>query len=204
MLRVGLTGGYATGKTFVGRELEQLGCLLISADKLGHEVLEPGGEAYEPAHDAFGDAILNGDGTINRKKLGEIVFSSPEKLALLSGFVHPAVFHLENELMARYAEAKHDGIAVVEAAILIETGRFSTYERLIVTVCDSETQITRGMRRDHLTRDQVLERLAHQMPVEEKRKYADFVIDTSGEKAETIRATEAVYMELKSLVEQQR
>ncbi|HWF46984.1 MAG TPA: dephospho-CoA kinase [Bryobacteraceae bacterium] len=199
MLKVGLTGGYATGKTFVASELERLGCRVLHADRLGHLVLEPGGEAYAPVVEAFGPSILNADGTINRKRLGELVFGSPERLEILTGFVHPAVFRLEEQFESEFAAADPDGISIYEAAILIEAGRYTRFDRLILTGCDPEVQIARGMKRDGLTRDEVLQRLSHQLPFEEKKKHADFIIDTSGEKAGTLRQIGAVFCELKKI-----
>lgn len=199
MLTVGLTGGYATGKSFVAHELERLGCSVISADRLGHQVLQPGGEAYEPAVREFGPEILAPDGSIDRKKLGAIVFSSPEALQRLSGFVHPAVIRIEEEMLIRFERQNPRGIAVIEAAILIETGRYRRFDRIILTVCDQETQICRGVVRDGLTREQVLGRIARQMPLEEKRPYAHYLIDTSGPKEATASRIGEVYRELNAI-----
>lgn len=201
MLLVGLTGGYATGKSFVASELERRGCHLIYADKLGHQVLEPGGAAYEPAIATFGTAILAADGTIDRKGLGAIVFDQPEELAKLTSIVHPAVFRLEEKLIAQYSTQNPSGIVIIEAAILIESGRFGRFDRLILTTCDEETQITRGMRRDGVTRGQALSRIARQMPLEEKRPFAHFVIDTGGTKENTVRQLDIVFENLKMLAE---
>lgn len=201
MIKVGLTGGYATGKSFVAGELERLGCHVVHADLLGHEVLLPGGEAYAPAVEAFGSGILGADGAIDRKKLAAIVFGNPELLNKLNGFVHPAVIRREEELLNAYASADPNGIAVVEAAILIETGRYSAFERIILTVCDQEMQIARGMKRDHLTREQVLARLSAQLPSDEKKRYADFVVDTSGPKQETAVAVEKILRKLRQTAE---
>jgi dephospho-CoA kinase len=199
MLKVGLTGGYATGKTFVASELERLGCHVLYADRLGHLVLEPDGEAYVPTVEAFGPSILNADGTINRKRLGELVFGSPERLEKLTGFVHPAVFRLEERFENEFAVADPGGISVYEAAILIETGRYARFDRLILTDCALEVQIARGMKRDGFSRDEVLQRLSRQLPFEEKKKHAHFVIDTSGEKADTLRQISVVFCELKKI-----
>jgi dephospho-CoA kinase len=204
MLKAGLTGGYATGKSLVARELERLGCHVIYADELGHRVLEPDGEAYAAAVEAFGPEILNPDRTVNRTKLGGIVFTSPELLAKLSSFVHPAVIRLEQRMLEQFEREDPDGIAVVEAAILIETGRDAVFDRLILTSCDEETQIARGMKRDHLTREQVLARLGKQLPIEEKKRHAQYVVDTSGTKEETARQVERVYRELKQYAEGQQ
>ena len=201
MLKVGLTGGYASGKSLVAAEFERLGCHLISADKLGHAVLAPDGAVYAPAIDLFGREILRSDGTIDRKKLASIVFAGPESLAKLSALVHPAVFVLEEKMLNDFAAQDPRGISVVEAAILIEAGRHSFFDRLILTACATETQIARAMKRDHLTREQVVARLEQQMPLEQKRPFAHFVIDTDGPKQETLRQVQTIFGELKRLVE---
>ena len=199
VLKVGLTGGYASGKSFVAAELEHLGCFLIYADKLGHDVLRPAGEAYAPTVDAFGPSILAPDGTIDRKKLGSLVFASPDLLAKLNGFVHPAVFRLEEQLLDQFALANPDGITVIEAAILIETGRYRAFDRVILTACSAEVQIARAIARDALSRDQVLERLSRQMLLADKKRYADFVIDTEGPKSETLLQVARIFEELRQL-----
>lgn len=201
MITVGLTGGYASGKSFVAAELERLGCYLIYADRLGHQVLEPDGEAYAPTIEAFGREILGGDGRIDRKKLGTVVFGAPELLDKLTSFVHPAVFRLEAQMLTGFQTDHPQGIAVIEAAILIETGRYKMFDRLILTVCDEATQIERGIKRDGLNAEQVRQRLRKQLPVAEKTSYADYVVDTSGEKQETIRRVQAIYLNLKTLAE---
>jgi dephospho-CoA kinase len=201
MLRVGLTGGYASGKSFVASELARLGCFLIYADALGHAALQPDGAAYRPTVDYFGPEILSPDGSIDRKKLAATVFASPDLLNKLSSFVHPAVFQMEEKLMAEFAAREPKGIAVVEAAILIETGRYSDFDRLILTACDLETQVSRGMHRDKLSREQVMARIEKQMPLEVKQRYAHYVIDTSGAKADTRRQVETVFFDLRRLAE---
>jgi len=199
LLRVGLTGGLATGKSFVGRTLADLGCYWISADELGHRVLEPGGEAYEAVVAEFGRGILDEEGRIDRRKLAGEVFGSPEKLEKLNRIVHPLVIGLEEKLLAEYGARRPDGIAVVEAAILIETGSHKRFDRLIVTVCDPEQQIERATRRTGMSREEVLARIRRQLPTEEKVKLADYVIDTSGTKEETVRQVKKVYEELRSI-----
>jgi dephospho-CoA kinase len=201
MLKVGLTGGYATGKSFVAQELERLGCFVIYADRLGHAALEPGGDAYWPTVKAFGSKVLGEDGKIDRKKLADFVFSSPDALRQLSSFVHPAVFRLEQEMLIGFERQKPDGIAVIEAAIIIETGRHNRFERLILTTCDPEIQIERAMKRDHLTREQVLARISNQMPFEHKRRYAHYIVDTGGSKELTAERVRQVYRELETLTQ---
>ena len=199
MLRVGLTGGLASGKSFVGRALADLGCLLIQADELGHQVLEPGGEAYDGVIREFGPAIVRADGTIDRPKLAALVFHDSHRLAALNALVHPPVWIRESRLMDEFAAAHPHGIAVVEAAILVETGSYRNYAKLIVAVCSEKQQIERAMSRDGMTREQVLDRLSRQMPLAEKIKYADYVIDTSGAKESTLAQTRAVYQALLAL-----
>jgi dephospho-CoA kinase len=203
MLKVGLTGGYASGKSFVAGELERLGCHVIRADLLGHAVLQPGAAAYTPTVEAFGRGILTADGEIDRSRLAAVVFQNPELLAELNSFVHPAVIEREEEMLTSFAAQDPRGITVIEAAILIETGRDRMFDRLILTACDKETQIARGMKRDHLTREQVLARLARQLPLEDKKRHAHYVVDTSGEKQDTIRQVEAIFSDLKRLAEAQ-
>jgi dephospho-CoA kinase len=200
MLRVGLTGGLASGKSFVGRSLADLGCYLIRADELGHQVLEPSGEAYDAVVREFGAGILNPIGTIDRRKLAALVFHDPVRLKKLNALVHPPVRARTRRLLEEY-EAEHPhGIAVVEAAILIETGSYRDYARLILAVCGKEQQIERAMARDGLTREEVLDRLSRQMPLEEKIQYADYVIDTSGTKENTLAQTSVVYESLLRLI----
>lgn len=199
MLTVGLTGGYASGKSFVAAELARLGCFLIYADKLGHEALLPGGDAFEPVVQIFGRGILSEDGSIDRKKLGKIVFSSPELLKQLTDVIHPAVFRLEADLLESSKQKDPNAIAVIEAAILIETGRYKVFDRLILTACDEATQIARGIARDGLSPKAIKARINKQLPLDEKKKYADYVVNTDGTKEETLRQVETVFRDLERL-----
>ncbi len=202
MLRVGLTGGLATGKSFVGRTLARLGCHLIRNDDLGHAVMLPGAEAYDGIVREFGSGILNPDGSIDRRKLSGLVFQNgvpAERLEALNALVHPAVRARTRAELEAFEKTDPNGIAVVEAAILVETGSFRDYDKLIVAVCGVEQQIERAMSRDGLTREEVLNRLSRQMPLAEKVQHADYVIDTSGEKESTIAQTQRVYESLVNL-----
>ena len=193
MLKVGLTGGLASGKSFVGEALAGDGCLLIQADELGHEALAPGGEAYEPVVREFGRDILTSDGAIDRKALAARVFADSDRLARLNALVHPAVIRREDDLISAFSAQHPDGIAVVEAAILIETGSYSRFDKLILVTCTLEQQVERALRREGALESDVRARISRQMPLAQKRKHADFVIDTSGEKEDTLRQTRAVY-----------
>ncbi len=201
MLKVGLTGGYATGKSFVAGELERRGCYVISADRLGHQVLEPGGPAYVSTVALFGTGIIGEDGRIDRKKVAGLVFQSPKLLKQLEAIVHPAVFELEAQLLGGFADRQPDGIAVIEAAILIETGRYAVFDRLVLTVCSEETQILRGMKRDGLTREQVRSRLDKQMSSEDKRRYAHYIVNTDAPKDKTKQQIETIYADLRRVAD---
>jgi len=199
MLRIGLTGGLACGKSFVGEALASYGCYLIRADELGHEALARGGAAFEPAVAEFGRDILDPAGEIDRRRLAARVFGDAEALARLNRLVHPAVQRREEQLMAEFRAREPQGIAVVEAAILIENGRYKNFDRLILVTCSEEQQVARAIHRGGLDEAEVRARLSRQMPLAEKRKFADFVIDTSGAKQETLRQTRAVYETLRRI-----
>jgi len=199
MLKVGLTGGLASGKTFVGEVLASSGCLLIQADELGHEVLAPGGEAYDAVVREFGREILKDAGLIDRQRLATLVFASPGQLARLNALVHPSVVRREEESIAEFAAREPRGIAVVEAAILIETGSYKRFDRIVLVWCAEEQQVERALRREGAEEGNVRARISRQMPLEEKRKFADFVIDTSGRKEDTLRQARAVYEALRRI-----
>jgi dephospho-CoA kinase len=199
MLRVGLTGGLASGKTFVGRTLAGLGCHLIQADELGHQVLAVGGVAYEAVVREFGRGMLDESGEIDRRRLAREVFGTPERLETLNKLIHPHVFQMEEEFYAEAARKDPTGIVVVEAAILIETGSYTRFDRLILAVCTEEQQIERAMKRDGWTREETEARLRRQMALAEKRKFADYIVDTSGTKENTVEQTKRVYESLRSI-----
>jgi dephospho-CoA kinase len=199
MLKVGLTGGLASGKSFVGHALVEPGCHLVQADELGHAVLLSTEAAYEPILDEFGRGILGEDGEIDRQRLAAEVFGKPGRLAALNRIVHPLVFRLEEWWLAEVARADPHGIAIVEAAILIETGSYQRFDKIILVVVDERQQIERAMRRDGATPEQVRARLSRQMPLAEKKKFADYIIDTSGSKSETLRQTRELHESLRRI-----
>jgi dephospho-CoA kinase len=171
---------------------------LIRADDLGHEVLAPGGEAFEAVVNEFGAEIV-ADGRIDRRRLAARVFADPQALARLNALVHPPVIAREEKMMAAFAAHQPKGIAVVEGAVLIENGSYKRFDRLIVVACAPEQQVERAMHRDGMTEAEVRARLSRQMPLEEKRELAHFVIDTSGTKEDTLRQACAVYGELRRI-----
>lgn len=183
----------------MGRALVDLGCYLIEADKLGHEVMMPGGEAYDAILREFGRDILDSEGRISRRKLSGMVWNNPERLAKLSSFVHPPVQAREEKWMAEIGRTDPHAIAVVEAAILVETGRYKSFDRLIVVTCSSEQQMERALERGSYSKEEILARLSRQLPMEEKLRVADYVIDTSGSKEATLEQVRKVYGSLRSL-----
>ncbi|HYP08910.1 MAG TPA: dephospho-CoA kinase [Bryobacteraceae bacterium] len=199
MIRAGLTGGMACGKSFVASALADLGCHVVRADELGHQALLPGGAAYAPVVDEFGAGIVDASGHIDRKLLAAQVFGNPERLASLNAIVHPAVIEMQEQFLAAAERVDPTGIGIVEAAILIETGSYRRFHKLIVVTCTVEQQIQRAVHRDGCTPEQARNRLSRQLPVEEKTRFADYVIDTSGEKQRTLEQTRAVFESLRSL-----
>jgi dephospho-CoA kinase len=201
-LRVGLTGGLASGKTFVSEELERLGCLVVRADLLGHAVLARNGEAYDGVVAEFGESILDPAGAIDRHVLAGKVFGSPEQLAKLNALVHPLVRQRVARSLDDFFQTHPSGIGVVEAAILIETGAYKNYDKLIVVYCTPEQQVERAMKRDGATREDAMRRLANQMPLAEKLRFADYVVDTSGDKSQALEQTKSVFEALRNTTPQ--
>jgi dephospho-CoA kinase len=206
MLRVGLTGGIATGKSTVAAILRELGCRLLEADKIAHGLIEPGAPAYDDVMLEFGRGILTPDGRVDRAKLGTIVFADPKRLARLNAIVHPLVLAAQDRELAAIERAEPHAIAVVEAALLIEAGYTDRLDCLVVTWCTPEQQLARLTRQDAglgaargFTIEQAQQRIAAQMPLEEKRRMADEVIDCSGSLEHTREQTVALYAKLKEM-----
>ena len=185
MLRMGLTGGIATGKSAVGRMFVELGCHLIDADRIVHRLFEPGQAVYKAVVQEFGDSIIASDGTIDRKVLGDIVFEDPQVREKLNSLVHPATIQYQQDWLLELEGSDPQGIGIVEAALMIEVGTYKNYDKLIVAACPPELQRQRLRSRSGLSGEQIEARIRAQMPMEEKVKYADYVIDTSGDLAAT-------------------
>ncbi len=196
MLHVGLTGNIASGKSNAGRVFTELGAHVIDADAIAHEVLAPNTEGHQKVVEAFGKDILDSGGSIDRRRLGEIVFSDPEKRELLNRLVHPRV---RAEIVRRIAELEQNnrtGIIIVDAALMVETGSYKLYDFLVVVTCDPALQLVRVMSRDGLSVEEARARMAAQLPAEEKVKVADYTIDTSGTLRQTREQIETVYRDL--------
>ena len=178
MLTIGLTGGIASGKSTVARILQKHGSAIIEADLLAHEFLKPENPVSQKVVEEFGGEILGADGRIDRARLGEIVFGHPEKLARLNALIHPLVLREIERRLAELARPGGPSIAVVVAALHIEAGYAKKFDRLVVAWCRPEQQIDRLVARG-LSHEQAAARVASQMPMEEKRRLADDVIDCS-------------------------
>ena len=196
MLKVGLTGSIAVGKSFVLSVLAELGCAVFCADRIAHLVMEPGGPAHQDLVREFGEGILSTSGTIDRTELGAIVFADERRRKRLNEIVHPRVIEEQNRLLAELELKNSKAIAVVDAALMIESGGYKRFDKVIVAFCDRETQIERLMARNSINREDAERRIAAQMSSDEKRKYADFEIDTSGSFEETRRRVIEVHEKL--------
>jgi len=199
MLKIGLTGGIATGKSYVLSVLSELGCEVIDADTVAHRAIEQGRPAYFDIIDHFGRDILNEDGSINRAALGAVVFTNKSARERLNEIVHPRVYEAQTEWIEEVARRDPEAIAVVDAALMIETGSYRRFNKIIVVHCDPELQLRRLIERNCFTREQAQARISIQAPSEEKLKYADYSIDTSNGFEDTRRQVEKVYEELRAL-----
>ena len=199
MLKVGLTGGMACGKSFVATALGELGCHIVEADDVAHEVIAPGGEAYDAVLAAFGTDILDEQHRIDRALLAAKVFGDPTQLDRLNAIVHPAVRTRALREFAAIGASNPHAIVVYVAAILIESGAYREVDKIIVVSCAREQQIERAMHRPGASQASVHARLDRQMSLEKKKEFADYVIDTSGERENTLRQTRAIYEDLRKL-----
>ena len=197
MLKIGLTGSIAVGKSFVVDIFRELGCHALDADVTAREVVEPGTVGLAKIVENFGEDVLMSNGELNRSKLGGIVFQDETKRQLLNSIVHPLVIERQNEWIEAWEKADPDGIAIVDAALMIESGSYKRFDKLIVVWCRPEVQLERLMSRDGLSADEAARRIAAQMPQDEKRSYADLSIDTSEGFAEARRQTTEIFEQLK-------
>jgi dephospho-CoA kinase len=201
MLIVGLTGGIASGKSIVAKVFQDLGAHVIDADKIVHDLLEPGQQAWEEVIEYFGPGILFPDKTIDRRKLGEIVFNNAEKRTWLNQCLHPRVFAAYTACVKHLCTRAPDAIIVFDAALLIETGYHKKMDRIVVVYANEEQQMERLTSRDRFSREQALARIRSQMPLSEKRKHADYVIENTGTREETEQQAREVFHKLKQEAE---
>lgn len=202
MLRVGLTGGIACGKSTVVAVLREFGCAVLEADPIAHKMMERGGPAYDDVLREFGSAICAPDGSVDRKRLGAIVFVDEARRQQLNRIVHPHVIRWQERQLAEW---EHAGLllGIIEAALLIEAGYHKQLDRLVVCWCRAEQQVVRLLARG-LTRQQAQERIAAQMPIAEKRGLADDQVDCSGTLEQTREQTKRLAAKLKEIAAQKK
>jgi dephospho-CoA kinase len=196
MLRVGLTGSIAVGKTFVTSVFAELGCHVLDADQTAREVVMPGAAGLAAVVEAFGPEVLAADGTLDRAFMASIVFADEEKRRRLNSILHPFIIARQDEILREWELEDPNGIGIVDAALMIESGGYKRFDKLIVVHCRPEVQLERLMLRSNLTLAEAQRRIATQMPQEEKQRYADYLIDTSDGFEPTRQRTIEVYNQL--------
>jgi dephospho-CoA kinase len=205
LLRVGLTGGIAAGKSVVGQMLVAFGARLIQADHIAHQLLQPGEHVYEEVVRHFGAGILNPNGTVNRSRLAETAFGSVEtgvssRIQELNQIVHPAVIERQEQWLTETGRREPSAIAIVEAALILEAGMGRHFDRLVVVTCRPEQRVQRWAERMHVNETtaarEVARRIAAQLPDEEKIKAADYVIDNTGTLEQTEAQVRSIYKAL--------
>jgi dephospho-CoA kinase len=189
MLKIGLTGSIAVGKSFVCKVARELGCHVLDADKTAREVVAKGTDGLAEIVKHFGEDVLLKDGELDRKKMAVIVFTDETKRSLLNSIIHPRVIEAQNEWLNKLENAEPDAIAIIDAALMIESGGYKRFDKIIVVWCSADIQLSRLMSRDGLSRKESTKRIAAQMPQEEKKKFADYLIDTSNGFEDTRRQT---------------
>ena len=198
MLRVGLTGSIGVGKSFVASVFEELGCHVVDADQTAREVVMPGTPGLKALTEAFGEEILNPDGTLDRKQLGAVVFADESQRLRLNHILHPFIIARQDEILNEWEKDDPSGIGIVDAALMIESGGYRRFDKLIVVHCRPQVQLERLMLRDKLSLDEAQRRIDSQMPQEEKQKFADYLIDTSDGFEPTRAQTLRVYEQLRA------
>ncbi len=192
-LLVGLTGGIATGKSAVSEMFRSLGAVIIDADILAREVVEPGRPALAEIAREFGPGVIASDGRLDRKKLAAIVFADGERRRRLEAITHPRIREAFDRRLSDLTNEQFRGLVIFDAAVMIESGNYKNMERLVVVVTDETTQIARLVARDGCTREEGLARIRSQMPLSEKAKLADYVIDNSGSRDATEARVQRVH-----------
>jgi dephospho-CoA kinase len=198
ILTVALTGGIATGKSVVAGVLADHGCYVQSADRVAHDLMKPGRPAWKQILSHFGPRILNADKTVNRRLLGKVVFSDEAERLYLNRVLHPLVLLQKRRAVRRLERSGRHRIFVSEAALTIESGFASYFDKIVVVHCSQDVQVDRLMKRDAITRSEAHRKIRSQMPAAEKIRHADYLIDTSGTPAETLDQAERLYRSLLS------
>jgi dephospho-CoA kinase len=197
MLRVGLTGSIGVGKSFVASVLAELGCRVLDADVTAREVVALNSPALRDVVAKFGPEILKIDGTLDRSRLGAIVFADSEKRTTLNSILHPYIIAQQDQWLREWEAVDPLGIAVIDAALMIESGGYKRFDKLIVVHCREDVQLQRLMARDNFSRDEAEQRIAAQMSQHEKKKFADYLIDTTDGFDAARTSTAEVYEKLR-------
>ncbi|MGI8655693.1 MAG: dephospho-CoA kinase [Pyrinomonadaceae bacterium] len=200
MLRVGLTGSIGVGKSFVAKVLAESGCHVLDADQTAREVVRRKTAGLGAVVEAFGEEVLREDGELDRARLGAIVFADEGKRALLNATLHPFIIAAQDKQLNDWEEKYPDEIAVIDAALMIESGGYKRFDKLIVVHCRPELQLERLMARNNFTLEEATRRINTQMPQKEKLRFADYRIDTSEGFASARRQAEDVYRRLRLLI----
>jgi len=195
MLKVGLTGSIAVGKSFVCECFRELGCHVLDADQTSREVVAPGTEGLRRIAREFGSDILTPDGNLDRKTLASIVFADEARRKLLNSIVHPLVIEVQDDWIRRHEKSDPDGVAIVDAALMIESGGYKRFDKVVVVWCEPAIQLKRLMLRDNLTLPEARKRINAQLPQDEKKLFADHLIDTSNGLDDTRHRVNAVFRE---------
>ncbi|HEY2961367.1 MAG TPA: dephospho-CoA kinase [Pyrinomonadaceae bacterium] len=197
MLRVGLTGSIAVGKSYVASVFAELGCHILDADQTAREVVLPGSPGLRSVAKVFGEEILNADGTLNRQQMAAVVFADEAKRQQLNHILHPFIIARQDEILREWEKEDPDGIGIVDAALMIESGGYRRFDKLIVVHCRPEVQLERLMLRNGISGEEAQQRIDSQMPQDEKQKFADYLIDTSDGFEPARKRTVEVYNELR-------
>lgn len=201
MLTVALTGGIACGKSYSLKEFEKLGVFPIDADRIAHEAIARGTPAYDQIVSTFGNSILDSDGQVDRKALGRIIFSDTEARLKLNDIVHPFVFEREAQIRKSIQDELSTVsplISMTDAALMVETGWHKNYDVVIVVYCHPEIQLRRLVQRDRITKDEAQSRIESQMPLLDKVRYADYIIENSGKLQATQEQIHHIFADLKT------
>ena len=199
MLIVGLTGGVASGKSTISNILREEGAYLIDADQIARDLVRPYTPTFHELIKTFGEEILQPDGSIHRKKLAAIIFSSSEKRGLLNRILHPRIKEETQRQLKEIGQKDPEAVVVIDAALLVETGDYREMDRVIVVYSTKAQQIERSRERDGASEEEAQRIVSAQMPPEEKLNVADFVIRNEGSLEETRQKTQEVFRELKRL-----
>jgi len=197
ILKVGLTGGIASGKSTIARLFGELGCVVLDADALVAELYRPGRAGHRALVETYGTGILRPDGEVDRQKLADVAFRDAASAQKLNALIHPLVMEEEARIAAEEEKRGEDGIYVVEATLLLEAGGKQRYDKIVVVDVDPATQVARGIARGML-REEVERRIRHQLPRGERLAAADYVIDNSGNLEQATREVRRVYDALRA------